>query len=81
MIVGGWDDYMLFTFKKAIDLSGPSKPIFLMLYKVMVRFKNASKKLGTWDRKGWSIPHEEAHREIMELMEIKRASLSKNIKA
>jgi hypothetical protein len=78
MIVGGWDDYMLFTFKKAIDLSGPSKPIFLMLYKVMVKFKNASKRFGTWDRKGWSIPYEEAHKEIIELMEIKRASLSKN---
>jgi hypothetical protein len=78
IIVGGWDDYMFFTFKKAIDLSGPSKPIFLMLFKVMEKFRKASIKLGTWDRKGWSIPYKEAHKEIIELMEIKRLSLIKN---
>ncbi len=76
IIVGGWDDYMLFTFKKAIDLSGPSKPIFMILYKVMERFQDASKKLGTWNRKGWSIPYEDAHKEIIELMEFKRTNLS-----
>ena len=78
VIVGGWDDYMFFTFKKAVDLSGPSKPFFLLIYKIMERFRVASIKIGTWNKKGWSIPYEAAHREIIELNEWRRANLSEN---
>nr|MDO8111871.1 hypothetical protein [Candidatus Sigynarchaeota archaeon] len=31
--LGGWDDFQLLTFRKAVDLSGPSKPIAMLLYK------------------------------------------------
>lgn len=78
MLVGGWDDYMLYTFKKAVDLSGPSKPIFQIVYKLMDRMKNFAKRAGRWNMAGWSIPHEEAHEEIRDLMKTKRKLMQKN---
>jgi hypothetical protein len=72
VLVGGWDDYMFHVFKKAVDISGPSKPIFGMVYQLMVACKKLAIKMGRWDRPGWTIPHEKAHEQIIELMAQKR---------
>ncbi|MFX0103626.1 MAG: hypothetical protein ACFFCS_28955 [Candidatus Hodarchaeota archaeon] len=77
VLLPGWDDYMFFVFKKAVKLSGPSKPFFALILNIMIKFRNASIKLGTWNRKSWVIPHEEAHKEIIELMEIKKEFMKK----
>jgi hypothetical protein len=74
-IMGGLDDYQLFTFRKAVALSGPSKPLFKAVEWLVLKGVIISKKLG-WHAR-YPIPYEEAHREIKELMEIKRASLEK----
>ncbi|MHA1792116.1 MAG: hypothetical protein ACTSVI_05685 [Promethearchaeota archaeon] len=34
--LGGWDDFGLLQFRKAVDLSGPSKPISMLLYKAVL---------------------------------------------
>nr|MDO8083893.1 hypothetical protein [Candidatus Sigynarchaeum springense] len=73
---GGFDEYQLFTLKKAIDLSGPSKPIFKIVEKLVIKSAKISRKVGVFGR--YPIPHEEAHKEIRELMEIKRFELNKN---
>ncbi|MBD3187268.1 hypothetical protein GF325_10595 [Candidatus Bathyarchaeota archaeon] len=75
VLVGGWDDYMLHVFRKAVKLSGPSWPIFFGVYKIMEKTKILAQKIGTWDRDGWTIPHEKAHEQIIELMDLKRKTL------
>jgi len=75
-LLGGFDEYQLFTLKKAIDLSGPSKPIFKIVEKLVIKSAKISRKVGVFGR--YPIPHEEAHKEIRELMEIKRFELNKN---
>jgi hypothetical protein len=75
-LLGGLDDYQLFTFRKAVDLSGPSKPLFKAVEWLVIKSVGIAKRLG-WHAR-YPIPHEEAHKEIRELMEIKRASLGSN---
>lgn len=70
VLVGGWDDYQLYTFKKAVDLSGPSKFIFKHVYRLLVKCAIYARKKGYHGR--FAIPHEEAHKEIVELMELKK---------
>jgi hypothetical protein len=70
-LFGGFDDYQMFVFKKAVDLSGPSKPIFIFIQKIMDKSVKLSKKIGLHGR--FPIPHEDAHREVRELMELKRS--------
>lgn len=72
-LLGGFDDYQMFVFKKAVNLSGPSKPIFRFVEKLMNVSILASKKIGLHGR--FPIPFEEAHHEIAELMEIKRFAM------
>ncbi|MHA1682865.1 MAG: hypothetical protein ACTSUE_18145 [Promethearchaeota archaeon] len=79
VLIGGWDDYMFHVFKKAIDLSGPSKPIFMTLLRVMAPFKKTAQKLGSWNNPKWTIPFKEAHEEIRELMDIKRKIMGSNL--
>nr|MDO8114471.1 hypothetical protein [Candidatus Sigynarchaeota archaeon] len=78
-ILGGLDDYQLFVFRKAIKLSGPSKPLFLAVEKLVLMGAKAARKLGWFGR--YPIPYEEAHKEMRELMEIKRAHLEETKKA
>jgi hypothetical protein len=75
-LLGGLDDYQLFTFRKAVDLAGPSKPLFKAVEWLVIKSVGIAKRLG-WHAR-YPIPHEEAHKEIRELMEIKRASLGSN---
>jgi hypothetical protein len=72
-LLGGFDEYQLFTFKKAVELAGPSKIIFRAVERLVMKSANLAKKLGWFGR--YPIPHEAAHKEIHELMEIKRAAL------
>lgn len=72
-LLGGFDDYQLFVFKKALDLSGPSKIIFTFIYKLMQISVKIAKKIRMHGR--FPIPYEDAHREIRELMELKRSAL------
>jgi hypothetical protein len=73
----GFDDYMFSQFRQAVDLSGPSKPIFLAVYRLMKSMKKVAIKLKTWDRKGWTIPYEAAHKQVRELMQMKREALQR----
>ena len=77
-ILGGFDDYQLFVFSKAVDLSGPSKPIFKGVLKLVNGSVKIGRKLKLHGR--FPIPYEEAHKEIRELMEIKRKHLEENNK-
>ncbi len=74
-ILGGLDDYQLFTFRKAVALAGPSKPLFKAVEWLVLKGVVIAKRLG-WHAR-YPIPYEEAHQEIKELMEIKRVSLEK----
>jgi hypothetical protein len=73
-MLGGLDDYQLFTFRKAVGLAGPSKPLFKAVEWLVLKGVIVAKKLG-WHAR-YPIPPEDAHREIKELMEIKRTSLA-----
>jgi hypothetical protein len=72
-LLGGFDDYQLWVFRKAVDLAGPSKSIFIFVYKLMEKSVKIARKTGMHGR--FPIPYEAAHREIRELMEIKRIAL------
>ncbi|MFX0101599.1 MAG: hypothetical protein ACFFCS_18635 [Candidatus Hodarchaeota archaeon] len=74
-VLGGWDDYQLSQFKKAVKLSGPSKFLFKWFYNLINRGVKLGRKIGLHNR--FRIPHEDAMREIEELMEIKRKNLMK----
>jgi hypothetical protein len=76
VLLGGWDDYQLFTFKEAVKLSGPSKLIFKPVLKLITRIARFGKKKGIHGR--FSIPYKEAHEEIIELMELKRKTKNKS---
>ncbi|MFX0103555.1 MAG: hypothetical protein ACFFCS_28595 [Candidatus Hodarchaeota archaeon] len=76
-MMGAFDDYQLHTLYKAVDLSGPSKPIFRGLAFLVAGSVKIARKLGTHGR--FRIPYEEAHKEIRELMELKRADRKKNL--
>ncbi|MFX0102429.1 MAG: hypothetical protein ACFFCS_22880 [Candidatus Hodarchaeota archaeon] len=76
-ILGGLDDYQLFTFAKAVDLSGPSKFMFKGVLKLMNGSVKIARKLKLHGR--FPIPYKEAHKEIRELLEIKRKELQNNL--
>ncbi|MFX0100476.1 MAG: hypothetical protein ACFFCS_12960, partial [Candidatus Hodarchaeota archaeon] len=76
-MLGGFDDYSLFVFKKAVAISGPSKPIFKRILKMMNRGVKIARKLKLHGR--WPIPYKEAHVEIRELLEIKRVDRERNL--
>jgi len=69
ILLGGWDDYQMFMFGKAVDLSGPSKPFFKPLYKFMQKCVSLAKRLGTHGK--FPIPHEKAHQQATEIMRMK----------
>jgi hypothetical protein len=70
ILLGAWDEYQFFTFSQAVKISGPSKPIFSPLLKLMKKVRKAAIKIGTFGK--FPIPFEEAHKQIEELMVIKR---------
>jgi hypothetical protein len=77
VVVVGFDDYMFSQFRQAVELSGPSKPIFFIVYKLMKSMKGLAIKLKLWEEPRWIIPYEAAHKEVRELMQMKRESLKK----
>lgn len=64
--LGGWDDFGLMTFRKAVDLSGPSKPISMILYKAVL----FGAKHSPWHNK-FKMDWSGAAKEIEELMILK----------
>lgn len=66
-IMGCWDDFGMKTFKKAIDLSGPSKKLVNLFYK-STSFGVKHSKI----HNKFKIPWETAVKQIDELMEIKK---------
>ncbi|MBD3188048.1 hypothetical protein GF325_14520 [Candidatus Bathyarchaeota archaeon] len=64
--LGGWDDFGLLTFRKAVDLSGPSRLISMPLYKAVLFGARRSPLHNRW-KMDWS----QAAKEIQELMEMK----------
>ncbi|MHA1699992.1 MAG: hypothetical protein ACTSWN_14220 [Promethearchaeota archaeon] len=73
-LLGGFDDYQLHTFKKAIAISGPSKPIFKQIYKLVILGVRFAKKASLHGR--FSIPWKEAHEEMRQLMVMKQKNLN-----
>ncbi|MEX2684456.1 MAG: hypothetical protein Q6373_022990 [Candidatus Sigynarchaeota archaeon] len=69
-LIGGFDDYMLYVFTKAVELSGPSKPMTRLILRIIVKCCKLGKKMGTYGK--FVIPHEAAHKEIEELMQLKK---------
>lgn len=65
--LGGWDDFQMKTFEKAVKLSGPSKFIIKPFYRMVERGVKANPKRHNRFR----IPWEVAEREIMELQIMK----------
>nr|MDO8116671.1 hypothetical protein [Candidatus Sigynarchaeota archaeon] len=64
------DDYMLYVFAKAVELSGPSKPMTRLILRIVLKCCQWGKKIGTYGK--FVIPHEDAHKEIEELMQLKK---------
>jgi hypothetical protein len=75
-VLGWWSDYELFIFRKAVALSGPSKPIFKTCYRTIEVGIKYGKKFGTHGKH--SIDHELPHKQIRELLELKRSADIKN---
>jgi hypothetical protein len=74
-LLGGFDDYMFFIFKKSVEISGPSKPMMKAMEKMVEGAIKIAKKMHTHGRFG--IPYADAHREIEELMELKASGKMK----
>jgi hypothetical protein len=68
-LLGGWDDFQIAIFRKAVQLSGPSKIFFVPFFKSIMFGVAISKKIGLHNR--FRIPWEDAQREIAELMQMK----------
>lgn len=77
-VLGGWDDYQLGQFKKAVKLSGPSKFLFKWFFNLINRGVRLGRKIGLHGR--FDIPCDGAIKEINELMEIKRKNIAKTSK-
>lgn len=60
---GGWDDHTLAVFKEAIDISGPSRILFVPVYKLTAALV---KRSPLHDK--FKMDHEDAEREMKELM-------------
>jgi hypothetical protein len=69
-LLGGFDDYSLFMFKKAVSLSGPSKPLLRFIEKEIVACIKVAKRLKLHGR--WPIPYQEAHKEMEQLTIMKK---------
>ncbi|MBD3351795.1 MAG: hypothetical protein GF364_09950 [Candidatus Lokiarchaeota archaeon] len=76
--LGWWSDYDLFIFYKATALSGPSKPIFKFLYKIVKKGIKIGKKKEIHGK--FSIPSKKAQQQIKELLDMKRAADAKSRK-
>ncbi len=66
--LGSFDDFQLLTFRKAVDLSGPSKPFVKLMYKSVVFGAERSKYHNKW-KLDWT----DASQEINELMQLKES--------
>jgi hypothetical protein len=64
--LGGWDDFGLLTFRKAVDLSGPTKPVAMLMFK-FIMFGARRSKYHNRFKSDWSG----AAKEIEELMIMK----------
>jgi hypothetical protein len=69
-LLGGFDDSMFYIFKKAVAISGPSKPMLTILLKEIGACIKVSRRLHIHGRFG--IPYKEAYKEIEELMVMKQ---------
>ncbi len=77
-LLGGFDDYQLFIFSKAVNLSGPSKPIFKGVLRLINNSVKIARKLKLHGR--FPIPYEAANLEVRELLELKRKERLENLK-
>jgi hypothetical protein len=68
-IIGAWDDFQLYTFKKAVEISGPSRLFFVPFYWAVEFGVNIGRKLKLHNR--FKIPWEDAEREMIELNQMK----------
>jgi hypothetical protein len=68
-ILGAWDDFQLYTFRKAVEMSGPSRIFFIPFYCAINFGVKIGRKLKLHNR--FRIPWEEAEQEIIELNQMK----------
>ncbi len=62
-VFGGWDDHTLAVFKEAVYISGPSRLLFVPVYKMTAILVKRSKL-----HNRFPMDHEDAEREMIELM-------------
>ncbi len=65
-LFGGWDDFSLAEFRRAMEMSGPSKPFVKLIYKLSEYFTRHSPL-----HNRFPIRSDEARQEAIELMIIK----------
>nr|MDO8112084.1 hypothetical protein [Candidatus Sigynarchaeota archaeon] len=63
---GGWDDNSLAVFKEAVEISGPSRFIFMPILKSTLFLGRKS-----WLHNRFPIPYKEAQREAIDLMQMR----------
>ncbi len=68
-ILGKWDDFQLYTFRKAVSMSGPSRIFFIPFLKAIEIGVAVGRKLKTHNK--FKIPWDEAEREMIELDQMK----------
>jgi len=71
-ILGSWDDFGLMTLRKAVKLSGPSRPFANLLYKAVL-FGAKHSRLHNRFKIPWEVPMQQ----IKELMLMKRDHVAK----
>ncbi|MBN2153785.1 MAG: hypothetical protein JW839_20170 [Candidatus Lokiarchaeota archaeon] len=71
---GGWDDHSLGVFREAVYISGPSRILFIPVYKMTAALVKVSKL-----HNRFPMDHEDAEREMVELM-IQRKKNEERIK-
>ncbi|MBN2153918.1 MAG: hypothetical protein JW839_20845, partial [Candidatus Lokiarchaeota archaeon] len=65
-LFGGWDDFSLSEFRRAMEMSGPSKPFVKLIYKLSEYFARLSPL-----HNRFPIRSDESRQEAIELMLIK----------
>ena len=68
-ILGKWDDFQLYTFKRAVSMSGPSRIFFIPFLKSIEMGVTVGRRLKTHNR--FKIPWDDAEREMIELDQMK----------
>jgi hypothetical protein len=70
-LFGGWDDFTLDEFRKTMEISGPSKGIMIMMYKITAWFAHRSPLHNKWPLANYPL----VKQQIQELLNEGKANL------